>query len=123
MNKCPCEECISFAICNNRYLIACNALWDYLIPRDNLNHCDILSIYKAHAVFIFVDRKIRFVKNEWEAHRLLKDNRYAGFPIITRFGNVWRYCFYRIVVRTFPIRICKQIKRWILWISAHVKNV
>ncbi len=80
-------------------------------------------MYKAYAVFVFVDRKIRFVKNELEAHRLLKDNRYAGFPITTRFGNVWRYCFYRTVIKIFPIRIHRQIKRWISWISAHVKNV
>jgi hypothetical protein len=75
MNKCPCEECISYAIClpKNKNPLDCEIIYDY-IGCQSCPNAKVLYRKKLKAVSKFFNREFR--------HSYLLEGKYLTF---------WRY--------------------------------
>ena len=88
-NKCPCEDCISFAMCLNKEIIKCSLLYSYLSHSSWLRNCNALSIHKARTFYTYVPaNEIEFIKDKIEAQDIIyaKDQ-----PNIVRLRQYMRY--------------------------------
>ena len=74
MNKCPCEECITLAICINKEKIKCSILYNYLGGESYVRNCIALSILKAYFFYILsYRRELKFVRDKKMAKRIIYD--------------------------------------------------
>ena len=118
--KCPCEECISLAVCINQERIQCLSIWEYLGDGEfnYIKNCYILGIYKAHLFYTMsYDKGIQFVKEKPEANRIIYDRYIAHQPILGRMKHYLAYSLLRALIHILRVkrylkRRLKLIYRW-----------
>ena len=65
MTKCPCEECISFAICYNQESICCVLLYNFICKSDREVNWDKFKGYipnRAEAIYALYKRYILYTE-------------------------------------------------------------
>ena len=71
--KCPCEDCISYAICNVKDKIRCNDLWMYLVNHkalldtllvDRICNCRAMIMFNAYGIFMYQSGDVKFIKDK-----------------------------------------------------------
>jgi hypothetical protein len=97
MKKCPCENCISYAICINQKKISCRVLYDHLTKYNKVSipNCYTLSLYKARVYFLYGrTHQIEFVRNYKEAMGLILENYSTS---ISKFKRIVRWIRFHLV--------------------------
>lgn len=118
--KCPCEECISLAVCINQERIQCPLVWEYLGGGEfnYMRNCYILGIYKAHLFYTMTyDKGIQFVKEKPQANQIIYDRYVAGHPITKKIRHYSMYLLLRALIHVLTAKRylkgkLKLVYRW-----------
>lgn len=114
--KCPCEGCISFAICYNKEIVECDILWKYLMGNFNhMSNCYTLCLFKAYSMkLILIHDSIKFIRDKSEIEKTLH-KKYYPFPRHTmfRYRRIVRFWMYRVIIVWLN---CRN------WLSKHMKR-
>ena len=115
--KCPCEECISLAICVNNEKIKCELLCNYLDDFNFINECKALSIHKAYMFHTMLDKDIEFIKDKDVSKQIAYDDKYVrGQPIRGKIKHYTMYWSARGMILVFRwIRYVKYSWKLIRW--------
>lgn len=83
MNKCPCEQCIVFAICYQKTVVRCKELYNFLCYTNasgfegykRKSGKEVTRLYKRHVTSTqYRNSRIRFTKQEkYKAGGMYKD--------------------------------------------------
>jgi len=114
--KCPCEECITLAICLNKDRLKCSLLYKYLNHSDSvMNNCNALSIHNAYMFYVLTpSNKIEFVKDKEEARNIIYDKYVRNQSIIIKIPHYVRYWILTCVIHGF---------KWIYYMKGKLKLV
>jgi len=103
IKNCPCEGCISYAICVSQQKLYCKDIWEYLMKGNVFCMCNVLSLYKSRFLYVYISQQVELFRDKGAERELIFNKRFTYKPKVYRYIEYCRYWSNRGISAGFSI--------------------